>query len=273
MLSIVADDVAPFWADRSFLREVQYLNDRNLAARQSIYAYQLPKLELAPAVLGSLRLAGSEIVADVGCGNGLYLAELGHRDHQGAVLGVDISPGMLAAAESQVLQLPAAQLLVGDATALPLRSGACELTLAMHMLYHVPEPVQAVMELRRVTRPGGRVVIGLNGNDHLLELFDLVNWGLAIAGRTATHPIGERIRLDQGAELLAGFFGSVIRHDLTGELLLPDPQPVADYVSSLSIAQDRPEQDRLVDTVTSRMEFGSDGLFRVRTHSGWLICS
>ena len=61
-----------------------------------------------------------------------------------------------------------------DATALPLPDGVADLTLAMHMLYHVPDPSQAVRELRRVTRPGGRVVIGLNGPDHLRELRELV---------------------------------------------------------------------------------------------------
>ena len=63
-------------------------------------------------------------------------------------------------------------LVAADATALPLPDGVADLTLAMHMLYHVPDPSQAVRELRRVTRPGGRVVIGLNGLDHLRELRD-----------------------------------------------------------------------------------------------------
>ena len=65
-------------------------------------------------------------------------------------------------------------LLAADATALPLRDGVADLTLALHMLYHVPDPSQAVRELRRVTRPGGRVVIGLNAPDHLRELREIV---------------------------------------------------------------------------------------------------
>ncbi len=35
----MAEPGAELWADRSFLREVQYKTDVNLAARQSIYAY------------------------------------------------------------------------------------------------------------------------------------------------------------------------------------------------------------------------------------------
>jgi len=69
-------DDARLYTDRSWLRDVQYRTDTNLAARQSIYAYQHPQLDLPAVVLGLAGLHGSETVADVGCGNGAYLAEL-----------------------------------------------------------------------------------------------------------------------------------------------------------------------------------------------------
>jgi hypothetical protein len=56
------------WADRTFLREVQYQTDANLAARQSIYAYQQPPVNLIGRVLDLAAPAGAEIVADIGCG-------------------------------------------------------------------------------------------------------------------------------------------------------------------------------------------------------------
>jgi len=264
----MAADSAPGWADQAFLRNVQYATDRNLAARQSIYAYQRPTVHLAARVLQTASLSGAEVIADVGCGNGMYLAELARCGHVGPMLGVDMSPGMLAAARESA---PAARLLAGDATALPLRDRISDLTLAMHMLYHVPEPARAVSELRRVTRPGGQLVVGLNGDDHLRELRDLINDSLAGAGRHSALVAGEPIMLDQGEELLAGFFSTVIRHDLCGELALPGPQPVIDYVRSM-ISRDHGAQDRLAAGVAGRLTFGPDGLFRVRTHAGWLIC-
>jgi SAM-dependent methyltransferase len=51
---------------------------------------------------------------------------------------------------------PAAVLAAGDAAVLPLRDQVADLTLAAHMLYHVPDPQTAVGELRRVTRRAGR---------------------------------------------------------------------------------------------------------------------
>ncbi len=51
---------------------------------------------------------------------------------------------------------PPAGLTVADAARLPLADGVADVTLAAHMLYHVPDRRAAAAELRRVTRPGGR---------------------------------------------------------------------------------------------------------------------
>ena len=109
------------WTDRAYLREFQYKTDVHLAARQSIYAYQQPRVDLARETLALAALTGDEVVADVGCGNGHYLAELARLGHAGPVLGADMSPGMLLAARSAA---PRAGLMVADAAALPVRDGA-----------------------------------------------------------------------------------------------------------------------------------------------------
>jgi SAM-dependent methyltransferase len=248
---------------------VQYRTDANLAARQSIYAYQHPPLDLHARVLDLAAPAPGEVVADVGCGNGAYLAGLAGRGFAGRVLGADLSAGMLAAAR----QRAQAALVVADAAALPLRDGAADLTLACHMLYHVPDPAVAVRELRRVTRPGGRVVVVLNGADHLAELRALI----AEADGPDAAPPGERLRLDSGEALLRTVFSSVTRHDFAGELLIPEVEPIEAYVRSMSRAQALADPAPLIEAVLAKnpnapIRNGPDGLFRVRTHAGCLVC-
>ena len=251
------------WADRDFLRGVQYRTDVNLAARQSIYAYQHPRIDLAARVLDVAAPAAGEAVADIGCGNGAYLAELGRRGFAGRVLGADLSAGMLAAARGRAAR---AALITADAGALPLRDGAADLTLAMHMLYHVPDPVPAIRELRRVTRPGGRVVVGLNGADHLRELRTIV------AAAHGAWP-GERIRLHDGEALLRTVFSSVTRHDFAGQLRIPDPEPVAAYVRSMSSTLDHADPERIVaDVLSAAFPAGSGRDLLVTTHAGCLVC-
>lgn len=259
-----------FWADPSYLLDVQYRSDANLVARQSIYAYQQPPIELASAALDLAALSGDETVADVGCGNGVYLAELVRRGHAGRMLGVDLSAGMLRSARVRTAD---AALVAGDASALPLADGACDMALAMHMLYHVASPEAAVRELRRITRSGGRVLVVLNGDDHLRELRDLMVVALADIGSPNLPPAPfERIGLDRGQILLSKVFPAVARYDFVSSLLLPGSAPVADYVRSTFLAQSLPEPQQLVAAVASRLENNAASILRVRTHSGCLVC-
>lgn len=211
--------------------------------------------------------AGDETVVDIGCGNGAYLAELARRGHAGPVLGMDLSTGMLAAARRHA---PAAALAAGDASALPVRDHAASVALAAHMLYHVPDAHAAVRELRRVTRPGGTVLVVLNGQDHLRELRDLIAATLQIT--TSEPPLGIHLRLDDGQELLASQFGSVIRRDFVSELRIPGPEPIEAYVRSMSSTQDQPDPDAVAAEVASRLPANGES-FRVRSHAGCLICA
>lgn len=262
-------DDARLRTSRSWLRDVQYRTDASLVARQSIYAWQRPRLDLPPLALGLAAVRGGETVADIGCGNGACLAELARRRHIGPMLGVDLSTGMLQAARGRA---PGATLIAGDAAALPLRDDASDLTLAIHMLYHAGEPAVAVRELRRITRPGGQVLVVLNGEDHLRELRDLIT----AAFRNLTHqepPPPERLRLDGGEELLASQFTSITRHDFTSELLIPGPQPVEDYVRSMTITQNLPAPQAFATAVGRLVPTADQCPFRIRTHSGCLVCS
>ena len=254
------------WSDRAFLRDVQYQSDANLAARQSIYAYQHPPIDLPARILGLVDMAGlspSDVVADIGCGNGRYLAELARRGVRGQLIGADLSVGMLRAARPRAA---AAGLIAADAARLPFRDGIAGLTLANHMLYHVPDPLAAARELRRVTRPGAAVVVGLNGGGHMREMRE------AFSEAGLGYP-AERVTLDDGESLLRTVFTTVTRHDFPAQLRLPAPAPVADYVRSMSATRLSEDPEAAVSGVISRLfpnEPASPCV--ISTHTGCLIC-
>jgi SAM-dependent methyltransferase len=270
-LELLAANEGHRWADPEFLRKDQYRSDVNLRARQSIYAFQYPRVDLPRVVLDLAAPTSDDRVVDVGCGNGAYLFELGRRDLPRSLIGVDLSEGMLRAASQA---MPRAQMLLSDASALPLRDGTATLVLAMHMLYHVPQPAVAVSEFRRVLAPGGRVVVVLNAEDHLRELRHAVDEALQELGLPADH-FGERVRLDQGEELLAREFGSVTRNEFESELVLRDLAPLEAYLrSSINTATVAEEgREDYVRQVVGRLSPDPLGVVRVKTHPGCLVCS
>lgn len=209
-----------------------YANDRNLRVRQGIWAYGTHE-PLPRRVLDLVEMPDTATVVDVGCGNGNYLAELRRRGHRGPLLGLDLSPGMAATARSA----SGAATAVGDAQTVPIRTGAAGLTLAAHMLYHVPEIPLAVAELRRITEPGGHVVIVTNNTEHAHEIMTvLAEVTRDLLGTAVTVEWdGPRFRTRQADRLLPTVFAEVDKHDLGRVVPVPAAEAVRGWLESLPV--------------------------------------
>lgn len=260
--------------DRQYLTGVQYASDANLSARQAIYRFQDPVIRVAQWAIGLGALRGAERVLDVGCGNGVYLAELSRREHRGVVCGMDLSPGMLMAARSR----SAASLLVGDAQRLPFADATFDCVLAMHMLYHVPDRDHAISEIRRVLRPDGVALALTNSRLHLVEMNELIGDVVheVLGAQRTVERAYWHFSSESGDRELRRHFASVTRHDARSELVVTEVQPVVDYVASgwaLALAPDG-DQKRVLRGVErrARAAIERDGAFRIRTDVGCFVC-
>jgi ubiquinone/menaquinone biosynthesis C-methylase UbiE len=107
-------------------------------------------------------LAPGEVVLDVGCGTGsLAVAAKRRVGASGSVRGLDASPEMIEQARRKAARegLDIA-FDVARAEALPLADGSVDVVLSTMMLHHLPAAVRErfAAEIRRVLRPGGRVL-------------------------------------------------------------------------------------------------------------------
>jgi ArsR family transcriptional regulator len=102
-------------------------------------------------------LPGEQVVADLGCGTGEALELLGPV--AGRVIGVDREPAMLAAAAVRCEGHGNIDLRAGGLEDLPLVDGEVDIALAMLVLHHVLDLDAVFRELRRVMRPGARVIL------------------------------------------------------------------------------------------------------------------
>jgi ubiquinone/menaquinone biosynthesis C-methylase UbiE len=125
--------------------------------------------QLAPAQAKLLQwasLAPGERVLDVACGTGLVsFAAAQAVGTSGEVVGVDLSGHMVDAARrrAQEQRVCNASFARMDAEQLALPDASFDVALCALGLMYVPEPEQAVREMRRVLRPGGRMVLAVWG--------------------------------------------------------------------------------------------------------------
>jgi len=267
--------------DRAFVKDTAYGDDANLAARQAIFRYQEDRVEFFGWALDHVEWRGGERVIDVGCGRGQYLDRLAREGRVRVLVGMDLSTGMLAGVRGhwpEERDTPA--LVNADAERLPVRDGAADVALAMHMLYHVPDIPRAIAELRRVVRPGGTVLVAANAPGGLAELYRLRWDSIAAVAGQPVKPWNwfSRFNMENGAPMLQAAFEHVDAHPLTRELRVPEPEPVVAFLDSQSIPDGVLPEGLDWSEVVDEMRRGAaeriaaEGFFGVTVRMGVLVC-
>lgn len=143
-------------------------------------------------------------VLEVGVGTGIN-ASLYPRYCQ--VTGIDFSASMLEKARARILRkgLLHVRLMQMDAAALQFANDSFDIVYAPYVVNCVPDPIKVVREMRRVCRPGGKIVI--------LNHF------------RGTSPLMSR--LDRAVSPLTVHIGFKSDLDLPGFLAQADLQPVS----------------------------------------------
>ena len=132
-------------------------------------------------------------ILEVGCGTGALLADLPVRC---TVHGLDLEPARLAEARSHA---PGAALVCGNVLSLPYPAGSFGVTFCHFLLLWVHDPLQALREMRRVTRPDGFVLALAEPDyagrvDQPKELRPLGRWQAESLRRQGADPdLGRRL--------------------------------------------------------------------------------
>ncbi len=156
-------------------------------------------------LLGEVR--AGERVLDLGCGAGRFLAVL--REAGAEPVGVELAE---AAAERARENVPGADVrLVEPDGSLPLGHGEVDVVWCSEVLEHVPDVGHALLEARRVLRPGGRLLLTVPFHGRLQAT------AVALT-RFDAHfdPLGQHVRFFsrrslQGALAAAGFEVETLR--------------------------------------------------------------
>ena len=148
-------------------------------------------------------------VLDVGCADGVLRRALPRTGPH--LVGLDASPVLLRTHPPPAVR--------GDAARLPFGTGAFDAVTALNVLYHLPSPLPALLEARRVLRSGGYLLVSAIARDDSPELAGF--WR-----RPATT-----FDAEDAPALLAQVFADVTVHPWDAPLVtLPSPAAIRDYL-------------------------------------------
>jgi SAM-dependent methyltransferase len=162
---------------------------------------------LAPLLIGFVGVADGERILDVGCGTGSLTFALPRAANVASVTGIDFARPYVEYARAANGD-PRITLQQGDACAMAFEAARFDRAIAMLSLQFMPQPDQAVAEMRRVVRPGGVAAAAVwdsYGGMPSNRMF----WD--VAGLLNPDAIGQRARMYFNPIVRPGGLGSLWR--------------------------------------------------------------
>jgi ubiquinone/menaquinone biosynthesis C-methylase UbiE len=162
--------------------------------------------ELPPAtVVGLLGLSGTETVVDYGAGTGVYTIAIAGALPAGRLYAVEALPELVALLRQKITPELESRICVVETqdNVVPLDAGEADVVVMVDVLHHLHDHPEALEEVTRILRPGGRfVVVDWTDSDRPL-------------GPPPSHALSKTATL----EILAGMGLDVIELHEPGEVL------------------------------------------------------
>jgi hypothetical protein len=155
----------PGWRDADRSRILDY----HIAALDHFDAWK-PLQNTRRVLYRALRPRPGARILDAGCGTGIDAAALAPRlQPGGSAHGLDLSERMVALARDRHGNLPNVRFSAGSVSDIPFPDGHFDAAFAMRTIQYLDDPVSAIRELGRVTKPGGRVAV-VEGGMSVMDL-------------------------------------------------------------------------------------------------------
>lgn len=114
----------------------------------------------------AVEVAPDAVVVDVGCGTGAALRRIAPRVTEGTLIGIDPIPRMVEIARTRAAEHPNRHRIKfreAPAERLPLEDDFADVVFAFDSIDHWQDQAAGLREIRRVLRPGGRLVVVKDG--------------------------------------------------------------------------------------------------------------
>lgn len=222
--------------DSQYLKNEQYKDASKLSARARLHSqYNRNPYSWFKWMFDLYQIPPTGRVLELGAGAGWLWLNNAERIPPGWDITLsDFSPGMLDEQRQSLANVPHPfKHEEIDIQAIPHGDGTFDAVIANHMLYHVPDRAQAIAEMRRVLKPGGRLYTATNGEKHLQENRQLLaRFGLQPGERREGFAALNGYTLENASEQLRAQFEHVELHRYDDAIVLDNAEPLLESLLS-----------------------------------------
>jgi ubiquinone/menaquinone biosynthesis C-methylase UbiE len=120
--------------------------------------------------VNALDLQSHDRVLDIGFGGGVSLGMMAEKVPSGRVYGVDLSEDMVRGAKKRfgrLIRQGRMEVKIGDVARLPYDNETFDKVATINTIYFWSDPIGILTEIRRVLKPGGRLVVGFRSREKM----------------------------------------------------------------------------------------------------------
>ncbi len=226
------------FTDQQYLTGDQYKDSSNLDARIAIHQRfsTNPQGWFNWVFDELLKLPANANILELGCGAGTIWRECAERIPQDwNITLTDLSDGMLDSAwRNLVVTGRSFKFEKVDAQSIPYADGTFDAVIANHMLYHVPDRIRALKEMKRVLKDGGILFATTVGKGHMREMYE---WLKRVNTNPRPDMFSNPFTLENGLDQIKSVFSEVMQKQYDDNLRVTELPLLIDYIrSSISAA-------------------------------------
>lgn len=257
------------FTDQQYLKTDQYRDSSNLDARLEIHLrFSTNPYGWFHWIFDALaKLSDDAAILELGCGPAYLWHECAHRiPNKWRITLSDLSSGMVDAAwRNLVVTGRTFKFEEIDAQSIPYPDESFDAVIANHMLYHVPNRLQALSEIRRVLKPGGRLFATTVGECHLSEMKE---WLRFVHLEKSFEEFSRSFTLENGFDQLKPFFAEVRLARYEDNLQVTEVEPIIAYIRSSIHVSELSEDAMLEIRNDLETELKEKGSIFIRKDSG-----
>ena len=222
----------------------------------------------AKLLLTEAKIASGESVLDIACGPGTVARMASERvGPRGKVTATDISPPMLDIARAKSSAPNSAPIEYVESSAVPLKvaDASFDLTVCQQGLQFFPEKAEALKEMARATKPGGRIAVAVWGSLQQCPIFgeicagldetlpssiaDMMKAPFSLNDPQELQALGEKAGL-KNIEIKTCSLPITYERGVDQAIRVLDATPLAPQIAELSSE----EQDAMVENLQNRLK-------------------